>query len=286
MKLARSIVVSSTALLLMSGMAFAQGMGGGMGGSGAPAPGGGSTPVTPAPGVTPGASGGGNEKLDLPDLTPATVTDPNAFGPPPTPINEDDDDGDDPRDTPPPTIYGEELESENDTIFYVLDISGSMGWDSQPYTTLDGHTRNGLRIDRAKAELARSIMGLSDNFKFNIIAFDCGTRIWRQDMQDATDANKASGVSWSMGMQPTGATGTGPATALALNNKDNMLVVLLTDGEPNCGANGLSGHRTMIRTANTQGATINVFGIAASGSYRAFCQGVAADAGGSYFDVP
>ena len=53
-----------------------------------------------------------------------------------------------------------------------------------------------------------------------------------------------------------------------------------------CGANGASGHRSMIRNANSQGATINVFGIAASGSYRAFCQGVAADSGGAYFDVP
>jgi hypothetical protein len=42
----------------------------------------------------------------------------------------------------------------------------------------------------------------------------------------------------------------------------------------------------MIRDANTQGASVNVFGIAASGSYRAFCQGVASDNGGQYFDVP
>ena len=48
----------------------------------------------------------------------------------------------------------------------------------------------------------------------------------------------------------------------------------------------MSGHRSVIRGANSQGATINVFGIAASGSYRAFCQGVASDAGGAYFDVP
>ena len=76
------------------------------------------------------------------------------------------------------------------------------------------------------------------------------------------------------------------ATALALAEKSNMTVVLLTDGAPNCGANGASGHRRMISSANTQGASINVFGIAASGSYRAFCQGVAGDSGGSYFDVP
>ena len=31
---------------------------------------------------------------------------------------------------------------------------------------------------------------------------------------------------------------------------------------------------------------LNVFGIAASGEYRAFCQGVATDSGGGYYDVP
>ena len=248
------------------------GTGGGAGSGTGP----GGTPIT-----TPGAP---KSDLDLP-MEPTRITDPNAFAPP-TPIEPDDDDGDDPRDTPPPVIYGEEIDTETDTIFYVIDQSCSMGWDTQSYTTLDGNTASGPRMARAKAELNRSIMGLSDNFEFNIISFDCGTRQWSGAMQEANDANKQSAVAWVNSLQPGGATGTGPATASALGDKDNMTVVLLTDGAPNCGANGSNGHRSMIRNANTQGATINVFGIAASGSYRAFCQGVASDSGGSYFDVP
>jgi Mg-chelatase subunit ChlD len=73
---------------------------------------------------------------------------------------------------------------------------------------------------------------------------------------------------------------------VALADKENRSVVLLTDGAPNCGASDIDGHRRMIRAHNTQGATINVFGIAASGTYRSFCQNVATDSGGSYFDVP
>lgn len=199
--------------------------------------------------------------------------------------NNEEDEGDDPRDTPPPVIYGEELDSENDTIFYVLDISCSMDWDTRSYTSLDGKTKRGTRMDRAKAELARSIMGLAPNFKFNIISFDCSTRQWQREMQPADDANKSAGIAWVMAQDPIGATGTGPATALALSDKDNMMVVLLTDGAPNC-PGLMSQHRTIISNANTQGATINVFGIAADGSYRAFCQSVASDSGGSYFDVP
>jgi hypothetical protein len=275
MKLVRSMLICTMAVMTSSGMVFAQGMGG-TGGGTAPAPGTGTSGGTGAP----SSSGATPDDLDLP-IEPAKLAVPIT---PPAPPEEPP--GEDPRDTPPPTIYGEEIDTENDTIFYVLDISCSMGWDTQSYTTVDGQNRRGPRIDRAKAELARSIMGLSDNFKFNIVAYDCGTRRWKGSMQDATDPNKSAAISWTMALQPTGATGTGPACALALGDKDNMTIVLLTDGAPNCGASGLSGHRSMISSANTQGATVNVFGIAASGSYRAFCQGVAGDSGGSYYDVP
>ena len=236
-----------------------------------------STPATPPVVVT---------DLDLPLEKPVYVNPNPTPTPPEPPPTPDDGDTDDPRDEPPPVIYGEEIDSENDTIFYVLDISGSMDWDTQSYTTLDGGSARGTRMERAKTELMRSIMGLSRNFKFNIIAFDCGTRRWQQSMQEANDANKQAGMAWVRALRPTGATGTGPATALALGDKENMSVVLLTDGAPNCGANGFNGHRSMISNANSQGATINVFGIAASGSYRQFCQNVASDSGGSYFDVP
>ena len=242
--------------LTVCGAALAQSQGGPTGGG----------PVTPPPGA----------ELDLP------LTHPGEGQPLPTPV----DPPVEPPEELPPVIYGEEIPAEDDTIYYVLDISGSMDWDPASYTTLDGQVRTGPRIDRAKAELARSILGLSQNFRFNIIAYDCSTLRWRPSLQPADDANKQAALAWSLALYPRGATGTGPATALGLGDKENKTVVLLTDGAPNCGASSMSGHRSMIQAANTQGARVHVFGIAASGSYRAFCQGVAADNGGAYHDVP
>lgn len=281
MKLFRSAITGLAALLVATSVATAQSTG--------PAPGtgtgtgGGST-------TTPGAPGGSAQTdLDLPLEKPVYVN------PNPTPEDDpssDDGDTDDPRDEPPPVIYGEEIESENDTIFYVIDRSGSMDWDEASYTDVEGRTRRGTRMDRAKTELARSILGLSQNFRFNVLAFDCGNFQWRRTLQQATDANKQSALAWIMALQPGGATGTGPAVAQALySDRDNMAVVLLTDGEPNCGLDGysdfdLNAHRRCIRNENIQNATINVFGIAASGRWRRFCQDVAADNNGSYFDVP
>jgi hypothetical protein len=230
--------------------------------------------------------------LDLPVLPPDPASVNSLTGTiPPPPISEDDtddpeDSGDDPRDTPPPVIYGEELESENDTIFYVIDISCSMGWGDSSYMTPDGRPRRGSRLDRAKAEVIKSIMGLSNNMLFNIIAYDCGIRLWEDGMRPADNNYKASAISWLYALQAVGATGTGPAAAAALALKDNMMVALVTDGCPNCGASGYEGHRRMISNSNTQGATINVFGIGANGEMRAFCQAIASDSGGLYFDVP
>jgi hypothetical protein len=266
----------------------------------------------PAPGAGTGAGAGGSGSggvvttdLDLPFDKPLyTAPTPPTPAPTPTPplppAPVPDDGGDDPADEPPPVIYGEEIDTESDTIVYVIDISCSMDWDNQSYTTLDGGRATGNRMIRAKTELSRSIVGLSRNFSFTVVAFDCGTRTWSPSLQPADDGNKASALAWVNGLQPTGATGTGPATALGLSlDRENSSVVLLTDGAPNCGVpeydsggwwyderTVIEGHRRMIRSANTQAATINVFGIAASGDYRRFCVNVASDSGGSYFDVP
>ncbi|MEZ6185373.1 MAG: VWA domain-containing protein [Planctomycetota bacterium] len=221
-----------------------------------------------------GTAGAQQGDLDLPLAHPTYEGDP----PIDVPVEPDDD--------LPPTFIGEEIDSENDTIVYVIDVSGSMGWDTQSYTRPDGTVASGTRIERAQAELIRSIRGLSENFRFNVVSYDCSARTWQPAVVDATPPNKASAEAWVAALRPTGATGTGPATAVALSDRENMAVVLLTDGAPNCGANGAAGHRRMIASANAQGASVNVFGIAASGSYRAFCQGVASDNSGVYVDVP
>lgn len=193
--------------------------------------------------------------------TPTATTDPV---PPPPPDEED------PRDEPPPVFFGEEIYSENSTIVYVLDCSGSMGTD---------------RLMCAKREIVKSISALSANFRFNVVYFGCSVFKVMPDLVQATPENKNMMSARVIQLGDGGGTGTGPAVATALANKEVMSVVLLTDGEPNCGAWGDEGHRSMIRNNNTQGATIDVFGIDAWGDYRSFCTNVAADSGGSYFDL-
>jgi hypothetical protein len=276
MKLWRSMVLSLSLVVVTGGLAFAQ-TGGMPGGTGT---GTGGTPAAPK-------SGGPIEKdIDLPLDKPILKQPPKPIDPPPPPPPPP------PVEPPPPTIYGKDLKSENGTIIYVLDISGSMGWDMGQYTTPDGKTAMGNKLDRAKAELVKSVMSLPKNFKFNMVAFDCGVFQWQGSMVVADDGNKNTAIGWIMALQPQGATGTGPATTAGLSDKTNKLVVLLTDGAPNCGAgNGwgdsscIAAHRSMISQNNSSKATINVFGIGATGEFKQFCMNVAGDNGGSYTDV-
>lgn len=223
--------------------------------------------------------------MDLP-VAPVKFGDPPSSEPPePEPVEEDP--LEDPRDSPAPVFYGEEIETQGDTLIYVLDVSCSMAWGvSQAYETFDGQTAHGSKLDRAKAELEKSIRGLAPNFAFNIVAYSCNLLRWASSLQEASDPNKSAATAWARSLQATSSTATGPAVALALQDRTNFSVVLLTDGEPNCGADGCHGHRQMIAAANTHGATISVFGISASGGYRLFCQQVASDSGGTYMDIP
>lgn len=240
-----------------------------------PAPTGGTTKL-PGAGAT-GKKTATSPNLDLPFQRPSsepTVTETPEPPPEPEPPEE------------PPTFGGEPIPSENSTIYYVIDASGSMSWDSRTYVDAEGRTRRGNRMDRAKAELAKSITALPKSFKFNIIAYACSVLRWSRDLQEANNSNKASALSFVNRLFPNGGTMTGPATALALTTKENKSVVLLTDGEPNCGGNTDDDHLRVIKGNNTQGAVITVFGIGATGSLRRFCQDVARQNGGNYVDVP
>lgn len=185
-----------------------------------------------------------------------------------------------------PTIYDEEIVTRNDSIIYVLDISGSMNGDRRSYTGLDGSTAYGTRLDRAKTEVAKSITSLTQNFYFNIIAYDCDVRKWSASKQKADPGPKASAIGWTMGLTAVGATGTGPAVVNALGDKENFTVVLLSDGSPNCGATGIAGHLRMIQTANTQRAAIHCFGISCYGDFERFMRDIAITNGGRYIPVP
>lgn len=208
------------------------------------------------------------------------------------PTNEDT--SDDPRDTPPPVFFGEEIDADDDSIVFVVDLSGSMTIASiGPFEDENGTIVTGNRLDRAKAELKRSLKGLPENFYFNVLFYDECVVSCFSSKQEATEANKAQAYTWIDTMQPDGWTNTGLAVQTALTDKEIKSVVLLSDGSPNfldCTmtyVGSFDDHANLISTANSQSAVINTFGIGVSSdpSARSFMQRVALENGGSYAEV-
>lgn len=209
------------------------------------------------------------------------------------PFPQPDEEGEDPRDTPPPVFFGEEIEVEKESLVYVIDYSCSM--------SLRDAVGEPTRLDRAKAEVEASVSGLAENMRFDVRGFDCAQKVLWDELREATSSAKAEAINWTKRLRYGGGTGTGPnvAWSLVAYGADLGVVVLLTDGGPGCGApTGIQRgrmtyaqwdqqqHRDFISSHNRYDVPIYVFGIAASGDYRAFCQGVAGDSGGNYIDVP
>lgn len=225
--------------------------------------------------------------LDLPIDKPVIGKPMSPPPPPAPPVTQD------PQDTtPPPQFFGHDLPSKG-SIVYVIDQSGSMSLSVASFTDAQGNVvQSGTRMDRAKAELKKSIATLPANFTFNVLFYDECVRPWQQHNVDATDANKKLACSFIDGQGPLGFTNTGLAVATALQDKSNKEVVLLSDGEPNfmdCSmtyVGSFADHRNVIKQANTQGARIDCFGIgvASDPNARQFMQEVAADNNGAYIE--
>ena len=73
--------------------------------------------------------------------------------------------------------------------------------------------------------------------------------------------------------------------ATALQEQGNRTVMLLTDGNPNCGASGTLGHLGLTLSANTQEAVVHTFGLGPTGRFRDFLVEMAILTGGTYTDV-
>lgn len=203
--------------------------------------------------------------LDLPVADPTKKTQTQA--PPPPPPEPEDTDPDDGFE--PPIVYGEALVLEKASIVFVIDRSGSMG---------------GERLNKAKAELTKTLTDLDEAFEFSIVSYACDVDSFSPVLVKANEANKAAAIQWVQALRAFGGTTTGPAGAAGLKFQSDKAIIL-TDGAPNCGAEVFDGHRAMIRNANT-GTSVDVFGIAATGQFKAFCRIVALENGGSFYDVP
>lgn len=230
----------------------------------------------------------GQSELDLPVLPPddpRRVEQSHQAEPPQPPQT--------PEPVAPPVFFGEVIDT-SESIVYVLDYSQSM---SAPHVRTDYRTTLN-RWQVTQREATRSISGLSESIKFDVVVFGtnggCGVSLWKKSMVVATPSAKAEAIAWIHKFTDViflgGATPTGPAVLVALQLGPDT-IVLLTDGYPSqCGVNPGTvpwiSHRRLIAEHNSEPVPIHTFGIGISISYaREFCMGVASDSGGTFVEI-
>jgi hypothetical protein len=194
---------------------------------------------------------------------------------------------------PAPTFFSHDIPASA-SIVYVIDQSGSMSIGVGDFTDQNGKiVANGSRMDRAKAELIKSIATLPKSFTFNVLFYDECVRPWQNANVAADDSHKTQSYAFITAQQPMGFTNTGLAVATACGDKTVKNVVLLSDGEPNfldcnmCYVGTYAEHRSVIRQANSQHARVDCFGIgvASNPDARSFMQAVAEDNAGAYIEI-
>ena len=148
----------------------------------------------------------------------------------------------------------------------------------------------GSRWERALAETTIALSQLTPEWKFGIVTYACNKDKFSPDLVEADAANVQQSIAWLAGHFPAGGTGTGPAQAEAFRHADgdpegSATCWLLSDGQPNCGAAGTTGHKILALSANTQGHVLNTVGIADAGIFAQFMREMAEETGGVYVHV-
>ncbi len=119
------------------------------------------------------------------------------------------------------------VEARGNRFAYICDVSGSMDLGVGG----DGQTR---RIDLLKAELDRSIRGLLEASRFNVVFFSTGSVAMgdRRDWMNATDPNKKWAREMIQKIRADGATEPLPAFKLVFTLRPRPdAIYFMTDGE-------------------------------------------------------
>ncbi|MEN8149778.1 MAG: HEAT repeat domain-containing protein [Planctomycetota bacterium] len=88
---------------------------------------------------------------------------------------------------------------------FILDISESMSYSAtkdqeKPKPGEDS------RLDVAKRELKKALLGFDPKGRFTVVAFHNRLTVWKDRMMDATEVNRKAAAGWAVALKPTGTT--------------------------------------------------------------------------------
>ncbi len=202
------------------------------------------------------------------------------------------------------SFYG--ITTKSKAIVFVIDRSGSMetpagGKEQKQNVVLSGKHSNALqsvkggrKIDVAKRELIKAIVGLDKRARFTIIWYNEAVMPWKSKMMHATDQIKDQAIKEIKKLEPKGATNIFDSVerafglaGLGMVGKDYMsgadTVFLLSDGSPNQGRITAPDEivKAVAKMNATRKITIHTIGIG-TGHNSNFMRQLAEQNGGEY----
>jgi HEAT repeat protein len=112
-------------------------------------------------------------------------------------------------------------------VLFILDISGSMGFNYTP--------AGQLFHDYFTNELITTLKNLGGDHRFNIVYFSSGAQAWEKDLIDVNEENIERAIAFVKGLHPGGATNLASAMEFPFKMHEVQQVFLMTDGDPTVG---------------------------------------------------
>jgi hypothetical protein len=119
-----------------------------------------------------------------------------------------------PKPTPPPEEQKEKKDGDDGyyglpvrtrRAIFILDISESMSYSAERDQEKPKPGEDS-RLDVAKRELRRALLGFDPKGRFAVIAFESEVRVFKKTMTDATKANRDAAAAWATSLKATGTT--------------------------------------------------------------------------------
>ncbi|MEM6776818.1 MAG: VWA domain-containing protein [Planctomycetota bacterium] len=177
---------------------------------------------------------------------------------------------------PSSQYYGIDLNAKR--LLFVIDRSGSMN-QASGFST---------RLESAKTELIRAIIGLAEDAEFSILVFDTTVIPWRSELQWASDENKREATMFIEQLRAGSRTNTHGACLEAMDFDPQLEVVfLLTDGQPTEGKRKMPGAiiADVAQRNRYRHLRFNTIGVGVSGHTKEFLRLLAESTSGEFRDV-
>ena len=150
--------------------------------------------------------------------------------------------------------------------------------------SVSGEGTMSTRIEVAKAQLSRALVGLADEMLFNLIFFSGDAKPWKKRLTEMDKSTRADSLKHVSKQGAGGGTAVYDALALAFEDDRIDTIYLLTDGAPSAGTIVDPDRiaQAIRRLNSTRMIQINCISI---GSRSPLLRTLASDSGGTYREV-